>query len=49
MTSGESPRRGSRRSTPGRRAQEGPIGYGDVHFETMKIGDEDVWAIAHLK
>lgn len=27
----------------------GPIGYGDVHFETMKIGNEEVWAIAHLE
>ena len=27
----------------------GPIGYGDVHFETMRIGDEEVWAIAHLQ
>ena len=27
----------------------GPIGYGDIHFETMKIGDEEVWAIAHLR
>lgn len=26
----------------------GPIGYGEVHFETMKVGDEEVWAIAHL-
>ena len=26
----------------------GPIGYGEVHFEAMKIGDEEVWAIAHL-
>ena len=27
----------------------GPIGHGDVHFETMKIGDEEVWAIAQLQ
>ena len=27
----------------------GPIGLGDVHFETMKIGDEEVWAIAHFQ
>ena len=27
----------------------GPIGYGDVHFETMKIGDEEVCAIAELQ
>ena len=27
----------------------GPIGYGEVHFEAMKIGDEEVWAIAHLQ
>ena len=27
----------------------GPIGYGDIHFETIKIGDEEVWAIAHLQ
>ena len=26
----------------------GPIGYGEVHFEAMKIGDEEVWAIAHV-
>ncbi len=27
----------------------GPIGYGDVHFETMKISDDEVWAIANLQ
>ena len=27
----------------------GPIGYGEVHFEAMKIGDEEVWAIAQLQ
>ena len=27
----------------------GPIGYGEIHFEAMKIGDEEVWAIAHLQ
>ena len=26
----------------------GPIGYGEIHFEARKIGDEEVWAIAHL-
>lgn len=26
----------------------GPIGCGEVHFEVMKIGDDEVWAIAHL-
>ena len=25
----------------------GPIGHGEIHFEAMKIGDEEVWAIAH--
>ena len=27
----------------------GPIGCGEVHFEAMKIGDEEVWAIARLQ
>ena len=27
----------------------GPIGHGEIHFEAMKIGDEEVWAIAHLE
>ena len=27
----------------------GPIGYGEIHFGAMKIGDEEVWAIAHLQ
>ena len=27
----------------------GPIGYGEVHFEAVKIGDDEVWAIAHLQ
>ena len=26
----------------------GSIGYGEIHFEAMKISDEEVWAIAHL-
>ena len=26
----------------------GPIGCGVVHFEARKIGDDEVWAIAHL-
>ena len=30
-------------------SSDGPIGYGDAHFEIMKIGDEEVWAIAHLQ
>ena len=27
----------------------GPIGHGEVHFEAMKIGDDEAWAIAHLQ
>lgn len=27
----------------------GPIGYGKVHFEAMKVGGGEVWAIAHLQ
>ena len=26
----------------------GPIGYGEIHLEAIKISDEEVWAIAHL-
>ena len=26
----------------------GPIGYGEIHLEARKGGDEGVWAIAHL-
>lgn len=27
----------------------GPIGHGEVHFEAMKIGDDEVWAIAQFQ
>ena len=27
----------------------GPIGYGKAHFEAMKVGDDEVWAIARLQ
>ena len=26
----------------------GPIGSGEIHLEAMRIGDDEVWAIAHL-
>ena len=26
----------------------GPIGYGEVHLEAMRIGNDEVWVIAHL-
>ena len=26
----------------------GPIGNGEIHLEAMRIGDDEVWAIAHL-
>ena len=27
----------------------GAIGHGEVHFEAMKIGDEEVWVTAQLQ
>ena len=26
----------------------GPIGYGEIHFEARKTGNDEVWAIAQL-
>ena len=26
----------------------GPIGYGNIHLEAMRVGNDEVWAIAHL-
>ena len=26
----------------------GPIGYGEIHLEAIRVGNDEVWAIAHL-
>ena len=26
----------------------GPIGYGEIHLETKRVGEDEVWAIAHV-
>ena len=37
------------RRSSGGSSSGGPIGYGEVHFEAVKIGGDEVWAIAQLQ
>ena len=43
----EEPKEGTEALDAWETSSGGPIGHGEIHFEAMRIGDEEVWAIAH--
>ena len=43
----EEPKEGTEALDAWETSSGGPIGHGEIRFEAMKIGDKEVWAIAH--